>query len=226
MVAALMVPFGLSALAETQARGDLRAFDEISVSAGIRVVFTQGDVQSVEIENANGNFDDIIVSVDDETLVLKRPNRRMGRDRDYEDYLVRVTAPTLEEVEASSSGQFEAQTLAADTFEVSVSSAGSVRIGTLQAQSVEVDASSGASAVLAGTCEAIEIDASSGASVEAGLLVCSAADIDASSGAQVEAFASAQADIEASSGAGVNVIGAPAERSVETSSGATVDFAL
>lgn len=197
-------------------------FTGLEVSGGLEAVFTQADTVSVEVESPDGGFDRIEVTVEDDTLILRRPKGqwRVGRQPRY---LVRVSAPVLDEVEVSSGSNLSAPVISGDAFELDISSGGAAGIGTLQAGEVEIEISSGATAAIdAGGCTEIEIEASSGAELDAAGLTCVQGVIDASSGASVAIALTGEVEAEASSGASVRVTGNPARRDVEKSSGGSV----
>ncbi len=188
----------LPAMAETRSF-NLRGFDDVSASAGVRVILKQGPF-AISAEEPNGKFGNLKIEVKDGELHIGRKGMNFGSNGPR--YTVTVTAPEYDEVSASSGSSIEGREL---------------RFGDLG-----VEVSSGASLQLAGTCRKLEADISSGASFDGGSLRCESASVDASSGASADVYATARASGEASSGASVRVHGKPADFTKDTSSGGSV----
>jgi hypothetical protein len=177
----------------------LSGFDQVNVSAGIDVTFTQGPY-SVRADEPNGNFERLIIETRGNTLRISRKNNWL--DWRGVDYAVTVSAPNLTAVDASSGSAFEGQNLSL--------------------RDLKVDVSSGANVEISGSCAGLRVDVSSGADFEGEALKCETASVDASSGADADAFASRSASGNASSGANVTFHGRPPEMTKDTSSGGSV----
>ncbi len=210
----------LPALAETKSY-DVRDFDSIDVSAGIRVFYETGVPTSVTVENDDNDFSDIIVEVDDGELNLKRP-RKMGWGNKRKPYTVRVGVASLSEIEASSGSSIEGTGLTGDDVSIDVSSGARAEISGISAGEVEIEVSSGSSVEASGTCTELDADVSSGASLNASKLECTSLVADASSGASTHAYASDRVNADASSGASVRVQGGATNVTIDKSSGGSV----
>lgn len=179
---------------------DIAGFEELDVSAGMQVVFSQAPDYSIDVEMLRGERDDVRIERDGDTLEIGR-HRRLGWAEQARARIT-LTGPRLDSVDVSSGASLEASAIAADDF--------------------DVDVSSGASATLAGACRDLDIDASSGASLDASGMECVEGDIDASSGASVQVRLTGTVEVDASSGASVRVKGGARATEVERSSGASV----
>ena len=210
----------LPAMAETKSY-DVRNFDGLDVSAGIQVEFETGVSRYVSVENKDGNFDDIIVEVDDGDLILKRP-RKMGWGRKRPSYTVRVGVETLSDIEASSGSHVEGAGLTGEV-DIDVSSGAHVAVSDIQATEVDLEASSGSSLEASGSCTEVDAEASSGADIRAGGLQCTALVADVSSGASIRAYATDRVDADASSGGSVRVEGGATNVTIDKSSGGSVN---
>ena len=162
-------------------------FMAVTASAGLSVTVTPGPA-SVTLEGDPRLFDRVKVEVRNGTLRLSRvtgPGWHWGGWRD--EVRVRVTAPTLAAVDASSGADITVHDIAATV--------------------LSLEASSGADVIADGKCDALTATASSGADLRAEKLVCGSVTARASSGADVVVFATASASGDASSGAGVLIRG-------------------
>lgn len=213
--------FAAPALAETRTY-DVGAFTGLEVSAGINVNFETGQARSVSVRNAKDNFDDIIVEVKGDTLILKRP-RKIGWGKRTR-YTVTVSAPSLDRVEASSGADVTGSGLSGDEVSISSSSGADATITGIDAQTVRLESSSGSDIEASGTCDRVIADSSSGADIEAGDLVCRIGDADASSGSDITIHVSESINADVSSGADIDVYGQPEARNTDKSSGGSVNF--
>jgi len=214
------------AIAALPAAADVRTydvgnFDGIDVSAGIEVRYETGASRSVEVENENGDFSDIAVEVDDETLVLKR-QKKMNWGSKRQDYSVTVSVQSLSDIEASSGSYVEGSGLSGEEASIDVSSGARAIVTGISAGEIDIETSSGSSVEASGTCSELEADASSGSTIDAGALQCTALVADVSSGASIRAHASERVDAEASSGGSIRVTGGATDVTIDKSSGGSV----
>jgi len=192
-----------AASAEETRTFDLAAFDRVDVAAGVTAEISVGGEQSVRVETDKGDFEDLIIKVEDGELVFKREwKNSWGIGRKKAKYKLFATVADLNAVEASSGSTLKASGIEGGDF--------------------EVDASSGASIKLTGSCDTVTADGSSGASVSAHDLICTDAVADASSGASLSLHATQSVDAEASSGASVTVGGGAEKTRIKKSSGGNV----
>lgn len=192
------------ALAQGQTRTvDVGAFTVIDASAGVDVEVAIGPTQSVVLTGDPKDFDRLDVRVVGGRLKIS-PKRELGLASwgRGPDVVVKVSAPRLEAIEASSAADVVARGF----------TGGDLRL----------DASSGADLVAVGTCASLTVDASSGADVNAGDLRCARVKADASSGADVVVRGVAFVEADASSGADVIVKGKPERLDSASSSGGSI----
>lgn len=179
------------ALAEKSGAYDFTGFDELDIAAGIDVEFTQATEYSVVAEFKRGNGDNIKIRQDGDRLYIARKSS-MPWKNDRTKVIVRVSAPSLEAIEASSGSSLTAD-------------------GVLTPE-IEIDVSSGASVDLSGECDTADIRVSSGGSLSAKSFECIYVTAKASSGGNASAYASASVDSNTSSGGSVSIYGNPPER--------------
>jgi hypothetical protein len=195
VIAAIVLP----AWAETRAY-NLSGFSAISASSSADVILKQGPY-SVVAESSNGDFSDLILEVRGNTLVVGREGHWNWSGRNPR-YTVTVTAPSIEELRASSSADIVASGYAFKTLGVSVSSSGNV--------------------TLSGACADLDVNVSSSGDFRGADLKCETADVSASSSGDADVFASKRASGRASSSGDVRIHGKPATFDKSTSSSGSV----
>jgi hypothetical protein len=217
----LALPPGAAAATRTY---DTREFSSISVSTGITVEITLGARHHVVAETEGSDFDSLRIRVKGDVLHIDRPPgiwlRWFGRRPDYH---VRVEAPALQRLSASSGSAVTVQGESpGDDFEVNSSSGSRMDIHITRGRAVRARGSSGSRLNFSGNCSAVRIIASSGSRVDAEDLRCRDAEVQASSGSSVTLAATGRVAGSASSGSNVKVRGAPAVVEVKQSTGADV----
>lgn len=201
---------------------DLDAFEKVHIATGIQADITVGESQSVSIFSEKGDFEDLIVKVENGKLTVKREwkNSIWGGKRKPR-YKVKATVTDLNAVKVSSGARVNATGMDGGDFELDTSSGSSASLkGDFDA--IDIDASSGSSSKVEGACETVIVDISSGSSVRAKDLTCENAVADASSGASAILYATKSVTADASSGASVTVYGGASQRDVSKSSGGSV----
>jgi hypothetical protein len=199
LAAGFIACISLPASAETRSY-NLSGFSEISASSSADVVLKQGPF-SITAESSSGNFDELIVDVRGDTLVVSRESKNWdwgSRTR----YTVTVTAPSIDALRASSSADIVASSYAFKNLEISVSSSGNVK--------------------LSGSCADLEVKVSSSGDFRGSDLKCENAKVSASSSGDADVYASKSADGRASSSGDVRIHGKPAQFDKSTSSSGSV----
>ncbi|MEM8770068.1 MAG: head GIN domain-containing protein [Pseudomonadota bacterium] len=203
IVSAGLCAISASAAAEETREYDLAPINAIKIATGVSGEVTVGSVQSIRVETDKGDFEDLVVKVENGRLTVRHDwdGNWLSR-RKKPRYKLLATVTELDEIDASSGAAITAEGIDSADF--------------------SVDASSGANVVVVGKCGDVSVDISSGANVNARDLQCSNAAVDASSGANAKVYAENEADAEASSGALVTVYGEPTKVTADKSSGGTV----
>jgi len=226
--AAAMLLFATPALAASRTY-DLPPFDSVAVSAGITALIEAGGDQAV---SAEAESDAVLNRL---SVRVREGRLEIGLDQNLLEMVfsfgqrdpitVRVSAPALKAVEASSGANADARNLAGPAVTFEASSGASVSATGVSGEGVTVESSSGARIVVEGTCGALVAETSSGAGADTQKLVCASVEASVSSGGRLEVTATESIKAEASSGGGITVHGQPARTSVESSSGGSVTFA-
>lgn len=214
-----------SANADTQSY-DQSGFSALKAKQSIEVIYTASETFSVRADVENDEFDDLKISTRGNTLILERPKRR-GRifgTRNRSDITVYVSAPTLSDIQISSSASFTGDSITSDRLNLSASSSGGIQIANIAAQSLRSSVSSSGRIELAGTCTSIDANASSSGRFDSEGLVCQSADIDASSSGKVALEVDGgTVDINLSSSGQADLSGTCDVAEISVSSGADVE---
>ena len=173
-----MLIIGLAAFtsgAETRVINIKQSFSSLDTSAGVKVIYqpASGNQPTVKITGEADQISKIDVRISGNTLKISpKPNPLGSRKGNLiKGVVVTVTAPMVNEIEASSGSSVKCNT--------TVSAGG---------KKIELEASSGASISLAGiSCRKLEAEASSGASIEVKSVIADKISMDVSSGASISA---------------------------------------
>jgi hypothetical protein len=215
-----------AAFAETRTY-DFKDFKRLSVSALYEVEYVQSPIYSITIESKTNRFDDILVEKKGDTLSIGRPQREWNdnrRNRDDVRDVVRISAPTLTELELHAAVNFRSKALKADRLDLNLHAAVDLDIAGIDAKTINVESHAGVQAKLAGACSALVITTHTGADVDANNLKCSTVSVEAHTGADVSVFASQSVKASARMGSTVHVAGHP--KSVTKSTSKTGDIVI
>lgn len=221
LVSAATLAFAQPALAETKTY-IMDSFNALDVSAGIEIIFEAGEDQSIIAENQNGNFDKLVIQTKCETLVVRSKSSGWFNRKKREDYSLRISAPLLASIEASSGSDITAKGLVGEAVRLDASSGARIEAIDIDSGNISLDARSGATLEAYGTCRSADLSTSSGANIEADKLVCTNVSASASSGSSLNAHATLKADASASSGASIRVVGGATLVNSKKSSGGSV----
>lgn len=209
---------------DTQKR-EIRNFNSIAVSSGIKLLITAGNEESVRIEASEKIINDVITEVKDGTLHIYMKKKNIlnffswgttGSVRAY------VTTTNLNGIKSSSGSEVRSEnTLEGNTFSLDVSSGGDVNLN-LVYRDIEVDTSSGSKVILSGKCKNLEADASSGGTINARNLESVVCEAGASSGGHIDLQVSGSFKARASSGGNIRYAGNPNTKDFNSSSGGSV----
>lgn len=203
-------------------------FDEVSVSTGIRVVYTTGAKAKATIQAPDNIMEYVRVSNDGNELNigLKRHNGSINFNGNFA-VTVYISSRALHEVETSSGSSFTANGLSVNgDLDLSSSSGSSIRLENVSVTNdLDLDSSSGSTITIEGAKAAkIDIDASSASSVNVSGIVATVVNGDTSSAAQLTLKGKCErADFEASSSSTIHASALTAKSgSAESSSAASI----
>lgn len=243
-LAALTLLATPTALADTKSYA-AQPFDEIEAGGAIDVIYERADAPSIRVEQADGDFSDLYLDFDGDTLVVSRnsvrdrsgwfknvsirvkDNRKIvkvnGKQVPY--YLVRVSGPRLDGVQAKSSAKLVVNGLESDNFNARASSSGDLELNGTAAKAQLHASSSGDILAQDFNVDTLDIHASSSGDVEVKAPGVKRVQIEASSSGDVELDSGGDAEfsIKASSSADVELAGKCTSISVEASSSAEVE---
>lgn len=203
---------------------DVGPFTGVDISSGLDAEITVGPAVSVSAEARNPEYlDDLKVEVRGNRLYAWVDRNildfRFGDDRRVH---VRITAPSLDFVQAGGGSDVSVGNPSGDRLEAHASGGADLNVTGIKAAYVVSSGSSGSDIRLAGTCDSATFDVSSGSDLKASDLQCKDVVINAASGSDAEVFASASMTANASSGSDVEVLGKPGTVKQDVSSGAGV----
>lgn len=209
------------------------SFNAISTSSSVDVIYTQSSGgQDVEIYAPDNLVDYIDVRVEGGVLKVgfKSPRNNFSINGKHKKE-VRVSAPAVNSlkasssgdiiiknglktsgkvtVKASSSGDVTGSTISCDDFAATANSSGDVSIKNLNAADVSADASSSGDVILAGICENASYRASSSGDVKAKGMKAVNVTASASSSGDVECYVTGSLTAKASSSGEVAYKGNP-----------------
>ena len=137
-------------------------------------------------------------------------------------YTVRVTAPGIDRLDASSSSIVTAKEIKTRDLAIKASSSGDINAEVMGGD-VSVDASSSGDVILSGTCDNLDIKASSSADVKAGDLTCQHGNLRSTSSSSIRAkVAGGDVSVDATSSGEVVLSGTCEKLDIKTTSGAEV----
>lgn len=184
----------------------LADFNEISVSQGIIVTYTQGASSVAKVRTTPSAEKYLKITVTDDKLNI----RYEGKGKIVGPTYVEVGSRGLNEINLSSNASFKSETLVREgSIEFNISSSGKAEIGRIVAHKVDADvSSSGVYAVKEICCsEDFDVDASSSGSVAATKVVCGKLDAEVTSSAalSINKLTAQSLDVSASSSGAVSV---------------------
>lgn len=215
---------------------DLSGFDAVIVSTGVRALVTTGGSFGVRVEAREAaTLDRLDVSVVGGRLHIGFARNvldfvfngglmellRTGGDLGVTAY---VSLPALNGAEASSGGSIEASNVKSDRFRGDASSGGQVTLLGVSGGDFRVAAASGGQLEIEGSATELDASVSSGGRIRADRLSAGRGRLEASSGGSLEANITSRLRANASSGGHIEVLGNPAERDVNSSSGGQVSL--
>ncbi len=195
-------------------------FEAISVSNGIEVLINQDTFQKVVAET-DENIQKILKTVVSGGKLKIYMEEGVLHTKKLKVY---VTVKSLKSVEGSSGSNVKTDNkITAENLKIDVSSGSHVSME-VACNQLKTESSSGSHLSVSGTAQSISADSSSGASIDAASLVAEKGNASASSGAHVKVQVTKDLKAHASSGGGVTVLGNPATRDTDSSSGGSVNF--
>lgn len=210
---------------------ELRDFDTVAATTGIRAIVTIGGAYSVRVEAREAAMlDRVDVSVAGRRL-------HIGIGRSFLDLVfsgglldilrhggdlgitAHITLPVLNGAEASSGARIGASDVKSERFDGDASSGGQLTLLSVSGGIYRIQASSGGRIEIEGAVGEFDAAASSGGNVRGGRLTAERGRLEASSGGHLEAAITARVRANASSGGSIRIDGNPAERDLHSSSG-------
>lgn len=183
-------------------------FSEVSVSAGIQLLITQGTSESAKIVANSDVIDEVEVTKSgNEVKVGWKSNWGFNNSHKNRTAKVYISYKKLNSISASSGSSIKTENLLkTDRLSASVSSGATIDAN-INTSDLQIDISSGATAKFAGKTANLKLGASSGASVNTNDLTAEYATAEASSGASVNINVTKALETRASSGGSIRYKG-------------------
>lgn len=126
----------------------INPFNQLSVSSGIKVEFTQENTYSLRVQADEKVIGNIITEVQDGILIIE--NEKGIKKNKNEETVVYVTAPSLSNIKVTNMAAFNSRKLVCDkSFNLDVSSGGDAKIDDLSAKdSIQVKLTGGADCMI------------------------------------------------------------------------------
>lgn len=209
-----------SGVTATQAR-TIADFTSLSVADGLRLEISRGPT-SLTIEGDDNLLPLIKTEVVDGRLIIRKTTRESFRVT--RPIVLRLTTPSLSQLEASGGTDVLLADAAAPRFSADLSGGVDFEVRGLDVESLELHASGGVEVKAAGVAKAAQLTVSGGADVDGRQLKVTHVAVDGSGGSDIELTALESIAGELSGGGSVTVHGHPANARVQTSGGASVDY--
>ena len=199
---------------------NISGFEEVSVSTGIGAVINQD------------SFEKVVVEADENILKILKTEVHGGKLEIFleegvlhaKQMKVYVTVKQLRMVEAGSGADVKSLgKISAEKLKLSSSSGSGVKME-VDCNQLNAESSSGSDMTISGIAKSLKASSSSGSGLDASMLTAENGNLSASSGAHLEAQVTGEVKADASSGAGIKILGNPATRDTNSSSGGSVRF--
>jgi hypothetical protein len=222
---AVFLLFTSSAFAETRTL-DVDPFHAVEITSGITADISVGGAQSVVADSpTSGDFDQFRYEVRAGVLHIWY-DWSLLRLFDFADRNLKLTiaVPSLDAMTVTSGANAKAAGLAGDSLKLELTSGASASAYGVAAKSYDIAVTSGAHLDMDGTCGTAKIEVTTGASFTAQKLVCDDVVASATTGASLAVTANQTIGGEVTTGASLTVYGTPAVKSLETTTGGSLNF--
>ncbi|MCE1200000.1 MAG: DUF2807 domain-containing protein [Marinilabiliales bacterium] len=199
---------------------NLSGFDAIKVSSGIELVMNQDNTEKVVVE-ADENIQPILkteVRGSELRIYMEESILHAKKMKVY------VTLKQLKSLHASSGSEAKSTgPINSDELRIDASSGSEVHMEVV-CKSISLSSSSGSELNVSGTTQSVYAESSSGSDLKASHLIAEKGNVTSSSGAELTINITKDVQAHASSGAEITVLGNPASRNSDSSSGGEVHF--
>jgi hypothetical protein len=217
---ALAAGWPSQAFADRSEPRPVERFEQVQVSAGIRLVARTADKQAVEASASEKDLPELVTEVKDGTLHIHWKSKT-GWFSSHGGATVTVVGPALRGVEASGGAHAILDDVAGDAVKLEASGGGELEIKRLVGKKLDLALSGGSRArIEGGTVDSAQLEASGGASVRAKALAIHQATLAGSGGSTMELGVDQKLSASLSGGSRATVHGKPQVERRDTSGGA------
>lgn len=191
-------------------------FTGLYASSAVKVMLTQGDVNSVKVEANEKDMPNVKTEVKDGILQVFTSDTK-------NDVTVFVTAKTLTSIETSGAASIKSvnQFTTTDKLKLQSSGAGSMKLN-LKAGDIDANASGASVMNLTGTAQSLTADVSGAANLKAFTLETDKVNISAGGASSVKVFAKQSITAKSSGASSISYKGDPQDKSVEMSGASSI----
>jgi hypothetical protein len=122
---------------------DVSGFDSVDVCCGMVLILTQGESESLEIEADDNFMEEILTTVENETLNIRYQTTSNVNYRPTQPVRLYLKAVDVSKVSISGGGELKNESLSSDRFVLDISGGGSAQIGTLTVDDISLRVSGG-----------------------------------------------------------------------------------
>ena len=191
---------------------EITAYKKLEISGAANVVYTQSDTLSLRIVANENEINNIITSVENETLVIK------AKGNFTHSYKIFISGNSLNHITSSGASKITTTNqLLTDSLSLNVSGASDVTLN-LKTKAIDVLLSGASNVNLEGTTQTLYSTISGASSLKAYKLLATTTNIKASGASSAKVYASEKINANATGSSSIKFKGEPKEVSAEASS--------
>ncbi|WP_169051620.1 head GIN domain-containing protein [Flavobacterium sp. H122] len=199
---------------------DLSGFTRIEVSKGLECEVTQSPDFKVTVEADDNLQKGIITKVENGTLKI---TSEYGSYFNVKSKKIYVSLPVIDELQTTSGSNLYTKGVIKSNGILLKSSSGSDLNATVESERVALESSSGSSLKVKGKAIDVSTASSSGSDIDARELLANNVNSQSSSGSDTDIHPIVSLQAKASSGSSIDYFSSPKRKSIEESSGGSVD---
>ncbi|QYS90497.1 DUF2807 domain-containing protein [Flavobacterium covae] len=194
----------------------LRGFNKISISEGLKCEITQGPNFKVMVEADQNIYDDILTEIEDNTLKISSEN---GNYINIKANKIHITLPFIEELEASSAAELKTKGIIKSNNIKLITDSSADLTALIESEKITIDASSSSTITVSGKAIKLTIDSSSSSTVNARNLLANDIIANSSSSSEIRVHPLISLHADASSSSSIYYAGSPKIKNLNDSSG-------
>ena len=208
----------LEAFAQSSKNVKINSFNEVTVSSGIDLYLTQGNIESLVIKGDDDLIKDVIVTQNSGAITIKyKDGIKWGRLFKNQSIKVYLGYKTLKSIIATGgSDVYSKNTLKSDVLNLRASGGADLKL-TLNVKDLTLNISGGSDANINGSGENLQANASGGSDLNAYSYIVNNAKVTASGGSDANIYVNKALEASASGGSDINYKGNASLRKTSSS---------